>query len=291
MSLSIRLHLLTLAAIIALPLVAGAQPTPEQWERLRRQQQQRGNGNGNGQQTPNVPRENLNASGVLKGARGAVLHLQTEEGEQWYVQVQPTRPQDVSFTGPAEASFVKPGMLVQFSTKLNKRGQADEPVKTLVVFSLKEGYQLGVLNESSIGGGGGASSGLFETPTEQPKEKKTKVKVDEDAVYRVAGQIAKISRTGEMTINAGSMTVKADLADDAKVSVDLSDLAYARAGDKVSVQGWYLAGQKGQAVGTQVSMSTVEPLVGPKKKIPGGVKPAEEKGDKSSDVADKTAAE
>lgn len=273
MSLPTRSFLLSLVALACLPLVAGAQLTPEQIQRALREQQRRG-GYGGQPGQPNIPRENLAASGVLKGARGAVLQMQTTEGEQWLVQVQPARPWDVNFTGAAEASFVKPGMLVQFSSKLNKRGQADEPVTQLIVFTMKEGYQLGVMSETNVSGG--LSSGLFEEVEEQPKEKKAKVKLDENAVYRVAGQITKISRTGEMTVNAGGTTVKADLAEDAKVSVDVNDLAYARPGDKVEVRGWYYAAQKGKAVATQVSISAAEPLAGPKKKGPPGAKASEE---------------
>ena len=279
MSLRFATALLSLAAIVGLPLVAGAQQlTPEQIQRLRREQQRRG-GQAQGpygpqQPQPNIPRENLSASGVLKGARGLTLQMQTTEGEQWLIQLQPGRPTDITFTAAAEASWLRPGMLVQFSSKLNKRGQADEPVTQLTVFTLREGYQLGVLSDTSIGGEN-ASAGLFEEPVEKPKAKKAKVKVDEDTVYRIAGQVTKISRTGEMTVNAGGTTVKANLAEDAKVSVDVNDLSYARPGDKVEVRGWYVAGQRQQAVGNQVSVSAAEPLEGPKKKPLPGAKAAE----------------
>jgi len=279
MSLRFATALLCLTAVAGLPLFAQAQQlTPEQIQRLRREQQRRG-GQAQGPygqqpQQPNIPRENLSASGVLKGARGQVLQMQTDAGQNWVIQVQPNRPSDVTFTGAAEPAWVRPGMLVQFSSKLSKRGQADEPITQLTVFTMKEGYQLGVLSDTAIGGGEGASSGLFEEPMEKPKEKKAKVKVDENTVYRVAGQITKISRTGEMTINAAGTTVKAELAEDAKVSVDVNDLAYAMPGDKVEVRGWYVAGQTGQAVGNQVSVSAAQPLAGPKKKPLPGAKAA-----------------
>lgn len=267
--------LFALVAFVAFPLVAHAQPSPEEWQRLLRQQR--------GQGQPNLPRENLNASGVLKAARGSVIQLQTEDGELWYIQVQLTRPTDVTFSGPAEASFVKPGMLVQFSSKLSRRNQAPEPIQQLTVFTLKEGYQLGVFGDSALSGGSSAG-GFFDAPTEEPKKKKVVVKDNEDTEYRIAGQITKISRTGEMTINAGGTTVKADLAEDARVSIDVSDLSYARPGDKVEVRGWYYQGQKGQAVGTLVSVSTAEPLTGPKKKTP--AKAAAAQADKADEAED-----
>jgi len=70
-----------------------------------------------------------------------------------------------------------------------------------------------------------------------PKAKpKTEPKVrDEDTVYRVGGQVSKISRLGELTISAGGTSVKAKLAEDAKISVNMGDLAYLQAGDKIEI--------------------------------------------------------
>jgi hypothetical protein len=274
MSLRFATALLTLAAVLGVPLLGHAQGlTPEQLQQRLREQRR---GQGLYGQQPNVQREGLNASGVLKSARGPVLQIQTDEGDNWVVQVQPNRPWDISFTGAAEPSWLRPGMLVQFSSRLGKRGQAEDPITQLTVFTMKEGYQLGVLSDSAIGGGENPSAGLFDDPAEKPKEKKTKVKTDENTVYRIAGQITKISRTGELTINAGGTTVKADLADDARISVDVSDLSYAVPGDKVELRGWYVAGQKGQGYATEVRVSAAQPLEGPKKKPLPGAKAGED---------------
>jgi hypothetical protein len=101
---------------------------------------------------------------------------------------------------------------------------------------------------------------------EKPKpEPKTKVR-DEDMVYRVGGQVSRISRLGELTINAGGTSVKATLAGDAKLSVDVADLSFLRVGDNIEVRGWYPAGTKGRAIATQVTASSAEPLTDPSKK-------------------------
>lgn len=253
-------------------LVAGSaaygQPTPQQWRLLQQQARQ-------GQQ---IPRDDLETSGVIKGLAGGAIHLQTTDGEQWQVLVE-ARPQDLSFTGSAFTGFVRPGMVVSFSAALDKRGEADEPVTAISIVTIREGVPFGV---SSDAGGGGAA-GLFESkpePAPQPKGKK-----EPNAVYKVTGQLTKLSRSGEMTINCGNATVKADLAKDAKVAIDVADLSFARVGDKIDVRGWYPKGVKGQAIVNRVSISSATPLgEEPKKRVvpkteekPEGEPKAEEK--------------
>jgi hypothetical protein len=224
-----------------------------------------------GQKPPGPKAENLNTSGTIKGLRPGLLLVASETGEQWLVQLR-TRPADLAFTGAAELAFLKPGMLVQFTGKFNKRGQCVEPIGSVTIFTVREGYALGVAPEGA--GGIEGTKGLFgDAKAEKPVPKK-----DEIATYRVAGQLAKLSRTGEMTINAGGTSIKADLADNATVSVDVNNLAFAREGDKIELRGQYYPAQKGQAWATWVSISAKEPLAGasPKKKpLPAAQKPAE----------------
>lgn len=246
-------------------------------------------------QQQEVPREQLQASGTVKQIGRGVFQLATAEGEQWLVQVE-ARPQDVSFTGSADATFLKPGMWVQFSTRLSKRGQAPEPISDLTIFTPVEGTSVGVSSDSGFGGGGGAAAALFgEDKPEENSKPRQKETTDENTVFRVAGQITKISRTGELTINARGQTVKADVADDAKVSVATNDLSFLRVGDAVEIQGAYPAGQKGRAWANRVTASTAEPLTGPKKKTkvaPATTeKPEAEKPDAEKPAEDKAAGE
>jgi hypothetical protein len=253
--------LVALLALLGMPSATSAQVYGEG---ARRQQQE-------------VPRENMQASGTVKGLQRGMIHLVTDAGDQWLVQVQATRPQDVSFTGTAEPSFVKPGMWVRFQTKLSRRGDAAEPIDSVEVFTPREGYQAGVYADAASGGSGNAANLFGDDP--QPEAKpKTKPKAnDEDTVYTVAGQVSKISRSGELTINAAGTSVKAKLADEAKVRLDMAVLTFLREGDKIEVSGWHPAGQKGRAIATQVSASAAQPLAdnSKKKKPPVADKPAE----------------
>lgn len=236
---------------------------------------------------PEIKREPLQAAGTVKQVARGVIHLATDEGEQWLIQVQ-ARPQDVSFTGTADASFVKPGMWVRFTSQLTRRGDAKDPIASLEIYTPREGFGVGV-QADAIGGGGGANE-LFAGPAEEkPQPEPKKGKPSEDTVYRIGGQVSKISRLGELTINAAGTSIKAKLADDAKVSIDVTDLSYLQAGDKIEIRGWYPMGRKGQAIAEQVTASASQSLTDTsKKKKP---MPATDKPDGDADNAEKPAAE
>jgi hypothetical protein len=232
------------------------------------------------QPQPEIQREPLQCAGTVKQVGRGVIGLTTEAGDQWAVQVE-ARPQDLSFTGSADATFVKPGMWIRFTTRLTRTGNAQEPIATAEIYTPREGFGVGVYPEGAGEIGGGEGGALFAPTEEKPKPKaepKPKIR-DEDVVYRVGGQVSKISRLGELTINAGGASVKAKFAEEAKISVDVADLSFLQAGDKVEVTGWYPAGTKGRAVATQVRASASQPLADASKKkkpAPAAEKPAEE---------------
>jgi len=216
-------------------------------------------------QQAEVPREPLQASGTVKAMQRGIIQMVTDAGDQWLLKVEPARPQDISFTGAADASFIKPGMWVRFQTKLTRRGDAADPLDRLEVFTPREGYGPGIVSDDAVRSDGAAE--LFgEEPQPNAKPKKAKPKSDEITVYTVAGQVSKVSRLGELTVNAAGASVKAKIADEAKVSLDLTDLTFLQVGDKIEIRGWYPAGQKGRAVATQVTGSTSQPLTDPSKK-------------------------
>jgi hypothetical protein len=233
---------------------------------------------------PMLQKVEVDGGGTVKQVARGVMHVVSEEGEQWLVRVD-ARPQDITYMATADASFVKPRMFVRFTSKLSKRGQATEPVTSLTIFTPREGYDVGVRPEagdasdvgegaeagdSDEGGGTPSAAELFGGG--EGAEKKAKAKADaapdENTDYLVSGQVTKISRTGEMTIAARKATVKADLSEDAEVSLDMGNLSLLRPGDKVEFHGWHLPNQKGQAIATKVTATAAQPLSGNGKKKP-----------------------
>ena len=241
------------AIAICFSVAAAQAQTPQEWQaqlnRLRQQQ--------------NIKWENTDLSGSIKAMSGSLVQVAAGGGENWIVQLD-ARPQDIVYQGPADPAFIKPGMLVEFKARLNKRGEASEPVNTLTIFTVREGRGVGVAAEGSLNKG---EAELFSSKTEEPAKKGAKGK-EEDPLYQVAGQITKVSR-GEMTINCAGTTVKAELAKDAKVKVDVNHLQFAQAGDKVEIRARYPMGQKagGQALATQITVIGSKPLGEPKKRV------------------------
>lgn len=248
------------AAAVLAAHIAAAQ-TPQQWQaqlaRMRQQQQQQ-----------NIQWENTDLSGNIKGMQGSLVQVGASDGANWLVQVD-ARPQDVVFQGSADPAFVKPGMLVEFKAKVNKRGQASEPVQALTIFTVREGRGVGVQTD-----GGAAGGELFSSKPEEADKKGPKGKED-DTVYHIAGQITKVGRLGDMTINCAGTTIKADLAKDAKVAVDVNHLQFAQVGDKVDLRARYPMGQKaaGQGLATQITVTGMKTLGEPKKRVLPGTKP------------------
>lgn len=234
-------------------------------------------------QQPRVQRENVQAAGTIKQLGSAGIHLVTDAGDQWLVQPDPQRFTG-RFSGTGDGTIVKQGQWVNFNTKLTKRGAATEPLGSMSIFTPGQMDFIGVASEASLAGGSGSNVNEFFSDKKPEEKPKAPPKEDENTVYRVAGQISRISRLGELTINAGGSNITAKLADNAKISVDVADLGWLQAGDKLEIRGWTVAGQKGQAWATELTASAANPLTDPKKKpkplpmaTPGGDQPAGEK--------------
>lgn len=214
----------------------------------------------------NLERDQLNVSGTLKRVAPGAIEIATGEGDLWVLKVD-AKPQDVTFTGTAEKSFLRSGIFVEFRAQVSKRGVVDEPVATLTVFTPSEARPPGVLPDGDLGGAG---AGLFSEPQEKkkldPKEKKAAKLKGDDTVYRVAGAISKIGRAGDLTVSTGGVQVKFNLAEDCKISVDTNDLAFVSPGDKVSAQGWFLKGRPGQGAANKIEVTAAVPLADNSKK-------------------------
>lgn len=236
------------------------------------------------QRAPDVPREmreNVELAGMLKQIGPGVLQIATEAGDKWLVRLE-GRPQEmkVSFSGKADPSFLKSGMLVQFEGTVNKRGELQEKLEQIVVTSPREGIEVGVYPEAT----GGNTGGLF---SDDKPEEKPKKQARPDAVRcRVTGLITKIGRTGELTVNCRNGTVTAELADTVQVSVDLTDLRLAQPGDKVELRGWHVKNQKGTVWTREVNVSAASVLGEVKKNPREGEKAAESETGKEQPARD-----
>ncbi|MBC7855582.1 MAG: hypothetical protein IAF94_19300 [Pirellulaceae bacterium] len=215
----------------------------------------------------NLEKDPLKASGTIKGVAPGVLQIATGEGDTWLLKLE-AKPQDVTFSGTAEKSFLRPGMFVEFRAQVSKKGVVAEPVASLTVFTPSEGRPPGV-DPDGAGGGDGA---LFNEPKDEkkpePKAKKSTRLQADDTIYRVAGAISKVGRAGDLTVSAGGAQVKFNLAEDCKISVEVNDLSFVSIGDKITVDGWFLKGRPGEGAANKIEVTAANPLTDGSKKKP-----------------------
>lgn len=208
-----------------------------------------------GQERPQMPRENTRGSGTLKGLAQGLLHVETKEGDQLLLKVE-AGPNELSHTGSADVSWLRPGMLVRFTARLSKKGQPLSDISEVTVFTPRESSRIGIFPEAALGGGE-----LFAEPN--PAAAKDK---DDSGTYLVSGQLTGL-RGGKMTVAAGMVTLKLELAEEAKVRFDLADYRYAQPGDGVSFEGWYYPMAKHQIFARRLDITSAEPLTGEKKRV------------------------
>jgi hypothetical protein len=218
-------------------------------------------------------REPARGVGKLTGLAPGVIQMETSKGEKWLVAIEGRTP-DISFQASATPAFVQAGMLVQFRAQLDKKGEAQDQITQVKVISQRMGIQVGVQAD-----GGFTGDDLFASNDEEGGKKKKKVRADASP-YLVTGAVRSI-KDGKMYVAAGA-TVKAELSDNCKVDVDISDIRLAREGDSVEInEGWRYPNQPNQVYARRLTITAEKPLgVDEKKRRPttkGDDKKTEEK--------------
>jgi hypothetical protein len=222
----------------------------------------------------NIPREDIRFTATLKAMQNGLLQVAHEDGSLSVVKV-PDRGQNTYVVGSATREWLEKGgargLQVRFVGTFDKSGNSVSPVTQLFVFSPRQwggnrgdDYKLGVYPE----GPGGELKGVFSS---EGDAKPAPTVMD----FRVVGQLAGIGKDS-ISVAAGSTRVSAKLAEDARISVDIGDLRYASAGDKVEVEGWHLPGQPQQVYANRLTITTANPLGTSTDEKPGDEKDGDE---------------
>ena len=203
-----------------------------------------------------------------KGRRGTIQQIvlggfvmSTRNSPAINVMVTPTT--QVRLTGSATSDLIKPGLAVEFTAEVDKKHTVTERVTSLTVVTLTAQ----------------ASPDCFpgEWMPSAPPGRTT------SALWRARGRTAQSRcpdpiatqrrrpRPGEKLqgrqalVNTGKGIVKADLADDVRIAVDIADISQAK-GDTVTVRG--RADQRGTVEADSVTVKAAAPLGGGGKKKP-----------------------
>ena len=214
-------------------------------------------------------KQELHGKGEFEAASGGVMKA-VLDGKPWYLKLD--KGATIKIDGTATADFLAPGIFVRFKADLDKRGKAAAPVTELDVFTPDAKNPVGAMT---------AGGAFADSPKKGPASA-TPVS------YTVAGRISAMHK-GSMTVACGNMTVKADVAPEATIKVEVADPTWAATGDKIEVKGYFL--REGYGMVTDMVVDIANPLTGPRKK--GVKKPDPDKSttdkttDKSTDKANK----
>lgn len=190
-------------------------------------------------------RGQLETIGRVMGLQGNMMQVETNDGVVWVVQL-PNRNERVTYRNTAGQKFLSPGLYVSLTGKFDKRGKMEGVATDLRVFTPESPDQLGVFPDA-------LSSGL-NPPQGQPDE------TDVPKSYQVSGRIAKVSRNGDLMLQAGAASVTIPVDPQVKVDVEVGSLELVRPGDTVNLDAWYYPQRVGQAMATRIEVIGAQPL-------------------------------
>jgi hypothetical protein len=200
------------------------------------------------------------AGKIAEIAPNGLLRVIGPGGKEWWLQVQ-AKSKDTIYIAKAELGWLQPGTYVRFSTALDKKGKAQDPIKTAMVLSMRPEFPPGVIAETAERGID--TSGLFTDPEEAAAKKKAPPKkpkpetLGDAESYLVTGRIAQI-KEGRFSVNTNGLSITGEFAPTAKISVELNELR-GNVGDEVEFEGTRAPGTEG-AVVQKIKVTAAEPL-------------------------------
>jgi hypothetical protein len=180
----------------------------------------------------------MQITGTVKEVGGLFpLTVTTDKDENWKLGFSQSivQNEDVHVRGDADLAWVQPGFVVRMTAKVNtKKGVFLEPVSSFEVITLRPEIEYGIHNENEEK----STDGLFENKTVQKK------KLPEEMTATIVGEIASL-KSGKISVKVpGAKTLKGELAEKCKITVDVDQPQFIRVGDKVTIEGTHYEYQK-----------------------------------------------
>ncbi len=191
--------------------------------------------------------QNFSGKGEFVGMSGPYMKCILDGS---LVTVQFDKSTKIKVTGAATADYLAAGMYVAFKGTFDRHEKGTEPIKEVQLFTPDANNQPGAY---AIGSGAGFS---------EPSSSKKKSPPAATKEYQIAGRIT-AAHKNTISVDCGNMKVKAEIAPDATVKLDTSDLSWASTGDKMSISGAILG--RGRALGLNISIELANVLTGKKK--------------------------
>ena len=236
-----------------------------------------------------------NSAGTVETVGQGGIGITTKSGQTINVAVTPATK--VRLTGEATPDFIKPGFAVEFTAEVDKKHIVAEKVTVLTVVTLTAERGAGLFAEESASasaveqddfgfaagkGGGGANAAAAEKDAKKAEKHKPAAAIQLPGTCVVRGTV-RSCKAGKLVVAIDHGVVKADLADNAQIAVNMADISQAKKGDAVTARGRSVRqGQQRMVQAESVTIKAAEPLTGGGKKRP---PKAEKKGAPSKDGA------
>ncbi len=201
-------------------------------------------------------------TGTLEAVQPDVIRMRDSKNEPWLMNIDPHT--QVAVEGEAEVSYLRPGVFVQFTGALNKKGLLTAPVKEIEIFSAE--------GRSTLGLFAAGDSGSAARPVRNPGA----------GTYVIKGKVASF-KGDELVVIAGRTKISAKLDESLEtIKVNLDDPSIAQTGDAVKVKAWYydrgkpnpLFSRPGTAKAQEITITLAKPLAGTMRRARPADKPA-----------------
>jgi hypothetical protein len=171
----------------------------------------------------------------------------------------------IAVTGTAEPGFLSPGLLVRFTATMTNKGQVQDKITELAVVEQSETNKVGAQPDLEPG------KTLKEAEKEGP------------VTWIVVAPIRSF-KNNQLMVAAGK-AIRAEVADDCKITVDVTNYTIAQEGDEIAVVGKLLQDAQtmgdlsipGQVLAEKVDITLVKPLTAPGKKKGAKARPVKKK--------------
>ncbi len=224
-----------------------------------------------------MPMQDIKSGGTLVSVGPNQIQISTNTNQMIYVMFGPST--QLSVKGTAEQEYLKAGVVVEFEADVDKAHAVKDKITDLTIITPTTDRPLGL---SAAEGAGENAKPLAPDPGDAPAKGRKKKDADsqggdskssKSGVLKPPGRFTvrgtiKMCKDGKISVSAGRSgpTIKAELASDAKIYVDMADLHAAQRDDRVTVKGKTSQARPNFILAESIQVDLANPLSGPKKK-------------------------
>ena len=200
----------------------------------------------------------IEATGTITyvSPRGNGIVVSNGNNQVWKVAIVPNTKVSigtkVQVTGTVAASNLRSGLVVELTADLDNRNSIQGKVETLTITSLTRDKQMGVFADDTGFGGNNLDKSAKRTAKSSKSNRAQIV-----GRCRIVGKLV-VSRDGSFSVQSGRGTLSFELADGAKIAIDMADLSLARVGQEVTIKGAFSPRQPNMVQAAEVTIKLPE---------------------------------